>query len=206
MSYIKLFEEFLNEGAIFVYPPGDPYEKERSIQWPGLLNWIKIWDEEGQRFMFVCDVDYDKYNANPKYRSLPLGTERDKTLPLFSEENPNYDEVDFDLVEVVPFPEKPREPWLKIQDKNGVQFMIPPVKVLEVQKGDSAIDGIHSGTKFLIDKMRGEITNYKDDNIIVKMQDGSRRVFKLDEWKKANFTEIEENARFKMRKSNNVSE
>jgi hypothetical protein len=84
--------------------------------------------------------------------------------------------------------------------------MIPPVKVLEVQKGDSAVDGIHSGTKFLIDKMRGEIINYKDDNVVVKMQDGSRKVFKLDEWKKENFTEIEENARFRMRKGNTISE
>jgi len=193
MNYVKPFQEFdsVNEG-VFVYPPGNPYEKERTIQWPGLVDWINKWQGQGQHFSLVCDVDYDKHTADPKYRSVPLGTWGDKSLPLFTEENPRYDEVDFDLVEIVDNPEKPREPYLKIVDKNGIEFMIPPFKVMEVQRGDSVVDNIRSGSKYLIDKMRATIVNYKNGKILVRLQDGSVREYDPQQWKSKNFTEIDE--------------
>lgn len=215
MKYVMLFEEFasFNEG-VAVYPPGNPYEKEGSIQWPGLVDHMKKWMAEKQTFVLVVDfhshphVTYDKCNADPDYRSVPLGTWNDKELPLFTSENPEYKntgkdgkeredggqggEVDFDLLEIVPNEEKPREPWLLIVDKNGHKFMVPPWSVMDVQKGASVEYQLFSGSHYLIDKMRATITNIKDGKVIVKMQDGEVREYTPQEFKSHKFTDLEE--------------
>jgi hypothetical protein len=195
MRHIKLFEEFsssLNEGAINVYPPGNPYKAEGSIQWTGVVKHTDKWKQEGQAFTLILDLDYDMYTANPEFRSKALGTWKDKSLPLFTDKFPRYNQVEFDLLGVEENPEKPNEPWLRVVDKKGVEFLVPPFKILDIQKGDSVKDGIHSGSKYLIDKMRAKIVNYKNGKVEVKLQDGTTKEYTLDQWKAGSFMEIEE--------------
>jgi hypothetical protein len=201
MKHIKLFEEYsnaLNEGAIPVYPPGNPYKPEASIQWTGFVRHFGTdaktdWKEAGQSFTMVCDVDYDMYTADPQFRSKAQGTWKDKSKPLFTEKYPRYREVEFDLMGVEDNKEKPNEPWLRISDKNGVEFLIHPFHILDIQKGSSMKDRIHSGSKYLIKSMRGKVVNYKDGVVFVKLQDGSNMEIPIADWRKANYTEIEEN-------------
>lgn len=192
MKYVKLFEDFLNEGAIPVFPPGDPYNREGSIQWTGVVQHTKKWMDEGQSFYLVADLDYDKWTADPQFRSESLGTWKNKELPLFTSKYPKYKEVEFDMLGVVDHPEKPNEPWIRVVDKKGFEFLIPPFRILDIQKGGSVRDGIYAGFKYLIDGKRGKVTNYKDDLVYIQMQDGGKKVFTIEEWKKSNFHHIDE--------------
>lgn len=204
MKHIKLFEEFtqnINEGAIPVYPPGNPWKNKGSIQWTTVedhltnpAKWKKEYDNP-TNISFVADFDFDKYTADPKFRSVPLGTWKDKNLPTFLSKNPNYDEADYDFVEIVPNKEKPREPWIKIVDKKGVEFMIPPFEILDIQIGSSVVDRIFSGSKYLIDNMRGIISDYKDGIVYVRMQDNTTREFTLADWRKKNYTDLDESVK-----------
>lgn len=201
MKHIKLFEEFaqnIDEGAIPVYPPGNPWKNRGSIQWTSVAQhltdpnkWKKEYDNP-TNYTLVADFDFDKYIADPKYRSVPLGTWKDKDLPTFKSENPGYDEGEFDFIEVVENKDKPREPWIKIADKKGIEFMIPPFDILDIQIGSSLKDQIFSGSKYLIDSMRAVITDYKDGIVYIKLQNGETKQFTLEEWKKKNFTDLDE--------------
>lgn len=199
MSHFKLFEEYfqnLDEGAIPVFPPDSPYKQEGSIQWTGVEKLFTIgipqrkqgpW-LENTRMVVVSDMndkDYDRYVADKQYQSVPLGTFGDKNLPLFSEKNPKYDESEFDVVEIVPNKEKPREPYIKVVDKKGLEFMIPPYKIIEIQKGSSIIDKIYAGSKYKFgDGKKGMVVNYTPDKVVhVKMEDGEIEKFSLADWK-----------------------
>jgi len=198
MKYVKLFEDYtnsLNEGAIPVYPPGNPYKPEGSIQWTGVVKHTDKWKAEGQSFTLVLDIDYDMYTANPEFRSKALGTWKDKSKPLFTSKFPRYREVEFDLLGVEENTEKPNEPWLRVSDKDGIEFMIPPFKILDIQKGSSVRDDVFAGSKYLIDNMRAQLMNYKNGMVDIKLQDGTSKSFSIEDWnkKKKNFTEIHEN-------------
>jgi hypothetical protein len=197
MKHIKLFEEFsaVNEGAINVFPAGNPYKPEGSIQWTGVLSNIEKWKQkEGlTNFVLVLDLDPDMYTANSEFRSKALGTWKDKNLPLFTEKNPKYNEVEFDLVGVEENMEKPNEPWLRVVDKKGLEFLVPPFKVLDIQKGASVKDGIQPGSFYLVDKMRAKIIDYKKGNVVLKMQDSSLKSVPIEQWKKAGYVELDEN-------------
>ena len=192
MKHLKLFEEyFINEGAIPVYPPGNPYKQEGSIRWVDVTKHAKKWIDEGQAFTMVCFFDHNKYTLKPGFRSEVLGTWGDKSLPKFETKYPDYINSEFDLVEMTT-PEKPDGPCLKIVDKKGFEFLIPPFRVIDIQKGSSVADGIYSGFHYLIDKMKGTIINYKNKRVYVKLQNGEKKDFSLSEWKSNKFTEIEE--------------
>jgi hypothetical protein len=199
MNRFKLFEEYfqdLNEGAIPVFPPDSPYKQEGSIQWTGVEKlftqgipqrkqgpWL-----ETTKMTVVSDLndkDYDRYIADKAYQSVPLGTFGDEKLPLFSSKNPKYDESEFEVIEIVPNKEKPREPYVKVVDKNGLEFMIPPYKIIEIQKGSSIIDRIFAGSKYRFgDGRKGMVVNYTPEKEIhVKMDDGEVKKIKLAEWK-----------------------
>lgn len=210
LKHLKLFEEFaqsINEGAIPVFAPKgievpNPqgkkvegqgrYKPTFSMTWPGFKTWASKWIDSGQSFSIVADMDYDKNNANPEFRSEALGTWKDKSLPLFSEKNPKYKEVEFDVIDFVENTEKPNEPWIKISDKNGVEFLIPPFKILDIQLGSSVEDQIFSGDKYIVDGERAIISNYKSRKVEVKFQDGSTKVFPVGDWKRKNFTLLDE--------------
>jgi hypothetical protein len=210
MKHLKLFEQFshsLNEGAIPVFAPKgvevpNPqnkkvegqgrYKPTFSMTWPGFVTWANKWIESGQSFSIVADMEYDKYNANPEFRSEALGTWKDKSLPLFTAENPKYDEVEFDVIDFMENKEKPNEPWVKISDKDGTEFLIPPFKILDIQLGSSVEDQIFAGFKYVIDGMRAIITNYKNRKVEVKLQDGSTRTYGVGDWKRKNYTRIDE--------------
>ena len=204
MKHLKLFEEFnqdLNEGQIQVYPPGNPYKAEGSMTWPGIHTWLPKYKAEGRGIIVGADFDYDKFIADPKYRSIPLGTWKDKTLPKFLDSNPRYDEVEYDYIEIVPNPEKEtREPWVKIADKNGIEFMIPPFAIMDIIKGGSVQQKIFPGETFLIDNMRAKIADFINGKVIVKIQDGSTKEFTPQEWKSRNFMPLEERATAGIRK------
>lgn len=198
MKHVKLFEEHFSQseklfdGAIPVYPPGNPFKPEGSIQWTGVVPHTTKWKEQGQSFVLVVDVDYDMYTADPQFRSKANGTWSNKELPLFSSKYPRYKEVDFDLVAVEENTEKPREHWLRIADKNGVEFRVHPFHILDIQKGASVKDGIFAGDVYLIKDMRGKVINLKNDVVELKLQDGSKKNIPLAEWKKSSYTKIEE--------------
>ena len=205
MKHIKLFEEFaqnIDEGAIPVYPPGNPWKNRGSIQWTAVAKmmtdpskWKKEYDNP-TNYTLVADFDFDKYCATEGFRSIPLGTWADKDLPTWKEKNARYDESEFDFVEIIENKEKPNEPWIKIADKKGNMFMIPPFEILDIQIGSSIRDGITSGEKFLVDKMRAVITNYKDGKVFVKLQNGETKEFTLDKWKAGNFSTLDESKVF----------
>ena len=220
MRYIKLFEEFskdesLNEGQIQVYAPGNPYKPEGSMTWPGVVEHLPSYlhpkaeaiSERG--IILGADFDFDKFIADPQYRSIPMGTGADKSLPKFLDKNPNYDEMEFDFIEIVRNPEKEtRESWIKIADKSGIEFMIYPHMILDILKGGSVREQIYPGEKFLVDKMRAKIIDFGIVNpntakfegiatgskiVIVKMQDGETRYYTVEDWKKKNYLALDEN-------------
>jgi hypothetical protein len=201
MKHIKLFEEFvqhIDEGAIPVYPPGNPWKNRGSIQWTAVAKmmtdptkWKKEYDNP-TNYTLVADFDFDKYCATEGFRSKALGTWDDKALPTWKEKNSRYDESEFDFVEIIENKEKPNEPWIKIQDKKGNMFMIPPFEILDIQIGSSVKDDIISGEKFLVDNMRATITNYKDGKVYIKLQNGETKEYTLDAWNAKGFTALDE--------------
>jgi len=196
MKYVKLFEEFtsVDEAAIQVYGPGNPWKKlGKGMTWTGVETWIPKYAEGGRHIIIGADFDFDQYIADKSFRSKPMGTWNEKTLPKFKDKNPKYDEVEFDFVEFVKNEEKPREPWVKIADKNGVEFMIPPFMILDIVQGGSVRDKIEPGSAYMIDNMRGTIADYKGDTIYIKLQNGEEKQFKLPEWRSKNFTSLDEN-------------
>jgi hypothetical protein len=194
MKHIKLFEEFsaLNEGKIPIYGPGDPYKPIGSTQWTGLVKKMDEWKASGQSFILVADVDYDMYTTDPNFRSKANMTWTDKSLPLFTSKYPRYQEVEFDYQGMEPNELKPHEVWIRITDKNGVEFKIHPFHVLDVQLGSSAGDRIHAGNKYLIKSMRATIINYKNNVVEVKLQDGTKMNIPIEQWKREDYTEIDE--------------
>ena len=204
MKHIKLFEEFaqnIDEGAIPVYPPGNPWKNRGSIQWTAVVKmmtdptkWKKEYDNP-TNYTLVADFDFDKYCATEGFRSIPLGTWDNKELPTWKEKNPKYDVSDFDFVEIIDNKVKPSEPWIKITDVKGNLFMIPPFEILDIQIGSSVVDNILSGEKYLIDSMRAVITNYKDGKVFVKLQNGETKEFSLADWKKKNFSTLDESVK-----------
>jgi hypothetical protein len=198
MSHFKLFEEYfqLDEGAIPVFPPDSPYKQEGSIQWTGVEKLFTIgipqrkqgpWLENTRMTVVssMNDKDYDKYIADKRYQSIPLKTFGDSNLPTFMSENPKYDESEFDVVEIVPNPDKPREPYVKIVDKNGLEFMIPPYLIIEIQKGSSIRDKVFAGSRYRFDNgKKGMVVNYTPSGEVhVKMEDGEVKKFPYAEWK-----------------------
>ena len=196
MKYIKLFEELMalkeaaaeSKNQVKVYMPDNPHKMSRvQLSYPGVHEWLNWFsDPNNERYVsnciaFITDIDYDKRTADPKFRSEALGTWEDETLPLFSETNPSYKEVEFDYVEVPTDQEKlgkiPGEelkkkgngtyenPWIKIVDKKGVEFLIKPYEIIDIQLGCSVVDNIFPGFSYLIDGERGTITNYEKHTV-----------------------------------------
>jgi hypothetical protein len=220
MSHIKLFESWLNdqelnEGAIQVYAPGNPWKPEGSMTWPGIADHLPGYltpraEIVSQRGIIIgADFDYDKYIADETYRSIPMETYTDKSLPLFTEKNPQYDEMEFDFLELVPREGKDkRESWVKMVDKDGIEFMIEPHMVLDILKGGSVREKVYPGEKFLIDKMRGRVIDFGVVNnnatehfevkpgqtiVAVKLQNGETKMFEIGQWRRENFMKLDEN-------------
>ena len=221
MKHIKLFESWLNdnsdvnEGAINVFEPGNPWKPEGSMTWTGVTEHLPTYkfpraEVVAERGIIVgADFDYDKFIADPAFRSIPLGTWADKSLPKFLDSNPRYDEMEFDFLEVVPQEGKDKkEAWVKIADKDGIEFMIPPHMVLDILKGGSVREKIYPGEKFLVDKMRARIVdfglinpntarhnemNVGDIVVIIKMQDATTRIYTVQDWKRKNYMHLDEN-------------
>jgi hypothetical protein len=220
MKYIKLFESWMsgdnpvNEGAINVYGPGNPWKPEGSMTWTGVTEHLPTYiypkaEPISERGIIIgADFDYDKFIADPKYRSIPLGTWADKSLPKFLDANPRYDEMEFDFLEIVPQEGKDkREAWVKVADKDGIEFMIPPHMVLDILKGGSIREKIYPGEKFLIDKMKAKIMDYGVINpntarhdgmnpgdvvVVIKMQDGETRFYTVEDWRRKNYMQLDE--------------
>lgn len=224
MKYIKLFEEFessLNEGAIQVFDIGNPWKPEGSMTWTGVTHWLPQYKnpraEEISERGIIVGVDfeegedyhqYDKFIADSSFRSIPMGTWDNESLPLFTEKNPNYDEMEFDFVEIVPREgREAKESWVKVADKDGVEFMVEPHMLLDILKGGSVRERIFPGEGFLIGQQRGKILDFGlinpnaakhleknpgDTLVIVKLQDGEKIYFTLDEWRKSGFRSLDE--------------
>lgn len=201
MKHIKLFEEFiqLNEGAIPVYPAGNPWKQEGSIRWNDVGKHLTNWMKDGTAISVVAEFDANKYSADAKFKSIPMGTYKDKDKPKFSSAHANYDEGDFDVVGIQENPDKPekvgeywREPWIRLADKNGLEFLIPPFKILDVQKGSSIRDKVISGHAYLVDDMRAKITNVKNGNVELTFQNKTKKEIPIAEWKNKRYLELGE--------------
>ena len=225
MKYIKLFEEFsnsLNEGAIPVYELGNPRKPSGSMTWTGVTYWLPQYQNPRAEAVIkrgiIVGVDfeegedyhqYDKFIADPSYRSIPMGTWEDESLPLFTQKNPGYNEVAFDFIEVIPREGKDlKEYWVKVADKNGIEFMIEPHMILDIMKGGSVKEKINPGEAFLINKQRAVIFdfgivspntaklenfNLGDTIVIVKLSKSENLYFTLEEWRKQKFYSLDEN-------------
>lgn len=191
--YFNSFDDFINEGRIQVYEPGNPYRPESSMTWrPGIYDHLDGYAKDGTGVILGCDFDYDKYIAEEGYRSVPLGTWKDKSLPLFLDKHPRYSEVEFDYVSLIPDPEKdPKEPWVEVTDRNDVRFMIPPYCINDIYKGGSRKLGILPGELFLIDGMRGRIDNFKNDTVYIRLQNGDKKKFSVEEWKSKKYMSLD---------------
>ena len=193
MSYIKLFEEWsqLNEAQIRVFAAGNPWKPEQvqkgkgyvdyKMTWPKFYEEAPKWLEEKIAVSVIVDdfipnsetLGYNKKVVNldkdePIYRSEIDGTWDNKSLKLFTDEHPDYNESQFDLVEVDPSL-KDRD-GVYIQDKDGNEFCVHASRILDVQKGCSVRDGISSGTFWTFPSMeskRGRIVNYQAGIITV---------------------------------------
>lgn len=230
MSYIKLFEEYfesLNEGQIAIYGPGNPYTPIKDVivdgvnygsnglQWKKFYDPAQIWLDQGFAISVVVsdfipnsdELGYNKKTTNPKYRSEINGTWGDKSLPLFMDEHPGYDESEFDLVKI---DKKLMErDGVYIQDKKGNEFCIHASRILDVQLGSSIKDDIHAGATYLIDKMKGRISNYQNGKITVSFktispkssepsnEPGSTKEYTLEEWRAKNYMPLDENEHIK---------
>jgi hypothetical protein len=208
MRHIKLFEEFISitEGAIPVYPAGNPWKAEGSIQWGGVPAHMGSWLKTGTAISIVAEFDFDKYAADPAFRSVPNGNWKDKTKPKFSDKNPGYDEGEFDVLGIEDNPDKPekttttvnkikvehsKEPWIRIADKKGHEFLIPAFRILDIQKGSSVRDGIASGHAYLIDDQRGTIKDYVNGEVIVQLQNKQVKHIPVADWKAKRYTELD---------------
>lgn len=217
-KYIKLFEEFrnsINEGQIQVYPAGNPYTPLKSIyvagrshsnglQWPAFYKAAEEWLKDGYAITVItadfipdhaAELGYNKKTTNTKYQSEINGTWKDKSLPLFMEDHPNYNETEFDLIKVDE--SLKNRDGVYIQDKDGNEFCIHPSRIFEVQLGSSVRDGIAAGSFYLINSMRARISNYQNGIVTLCFKVGSKDPkdyleFTLDEWKKKHFVPIDE--------------
>ena len=191
MKHIKLFEEFnsLNEG-IAVYPQGNPWKPVGNMTWPGFKVNVEKWMSDGTAITGIAEFDYDKFTADEKYRSEPLGTWNNTDLPKFLDKNPRYDESEFDIIGFMENEEKPREPWVRIQDKKGLEFLIAPHKFYEIQKGASVRDGVAAGATYLVDNMRATVIDYKNGIVKIKMQNNENKEIPVEEWKNHHYLEL----------------
>lgn len=209
MRHIKLFEEFIsvNEGSIPVYPAGNPWKAEGSIQWSGVPAHMASWLKTGTAISIVAEFDFDKYSADPKVRSIPNGNFTDKTKPKFTDANKGYDEGEFDVLGIEDNPDKPemtkttvnkvsvehaKEPYIRIADKKGHEFLIPAFKILDIQKGSSVRDGIASGHSYLVDDQRGTIKDYVNGDVVLKLQNGQVRKMPVADWKANKYLELDD--------------
>ena len=209
MRHIKLFEEFIsvNEGSIPVYPAGNPWKAEGSIQWSGVPAHMASWLKTGTAISIVAEFDFDKYSADPKVRSIPNGNFTDKTKPKFTDANKGYDEGEFDVIGIEDNPDKPemtkttvnkvsvehaKEPYIRIADKKGHEFLIPAFKILDIQKGSSVRDGIASGHSYLVDDQRGTIKDYVNGDVVLKLQNGQVRKLPVADWKANKYLELDD--------------
>lgn len=209
MRHIKLFEEFIsvNEGSIPVYPAGNPWKAEGSIQWSGVPAHMASWLKTGTAISIVAEFDFDKYSADPKVRSIPNGNFTDKTKPKFTDANKGYDEGEFDVLGIEDNPDKPemtkttvnkvsvehaKEPYIRIADKKGHEFLIPAFKILDIQKGSSVRDGIASGHSYLVDDQRGTIKDYVNGDVVLKLQNGQVRKIPVADWKANKYLELDD--------------
>lgn len=167
MKHLKLYEDFLNEGSIPVYPPGNPFKREGSIEWVGvefnINKWIENKETDFGAMIAICYFDYNKYSMpgekGKEYRSV--FNDENPELPEFLSENPKYNESEFDIIGIEKNEKNPKEPWIKLLDKDKLEFWIPPHRILEIQKGASVVDEIYSGYKYLIDKKKGMVDTYR---------------------------------------------
>jgi len=209
MRHIKLFEEFIsvNEGSIPVYPAGNPWKAEGSIQWSGVPAHMASWIKTVTAISIVAEFDFDKYSADPKVRSMPNGNWTDKTKPKFTDSNSGYDEGEFDVLGIEDNPDKPemtkttvnkvsvehsKEPWIRVADKKGNEFLIPAFKILDIQKGSSVRDGIASGHSYLVDDQRGTIKDYINGDVVLKLQNGQVRKIPVADWKSNKYLELDD--------------
>ena len=230
MKYIKSFQDFLNENlnegkdgvkGIPVYAPGMMYKIDGTISWPSFAHHAAIWMEQKQAFIISVDFavgrdnegndknEYDEHIADPKYRSIPLGTWNDEKLPLYSETNPRKKgEIEFDLISIEKEPGNvinphlldpkgydrnlAREAFLRIVDKKGTEYLIKSDMVLDVQKGCSIVDGIFSGTSYLIKSEKATITDYKNGIVYIKFKSGKTEEYPIKQWKAEHFRSLNE--------------
>jgi len=211
MRHVKLFEEFIsiNEGSIPVYPAGNPWKAEGSIQWSGVPAHMASWLQTGTAISIVAEFDFDKYSADPKLRSMPNRNWTDKTKPKFTDNHKGYDEGEFDVIGIEKNPDKPettkttlrgikdpiehdKEPWIRIADKQGNEFLIPAFRILDIQKGSSVRDKIASGHSYLVGDQRGTIKDYKDGNVILKLQNGQVQNIPIADWKANKYLELDD--------------
>ena len=193
LKHVLTFSDFLNEGAngvkgIRVFPPGKKNKPEGTCEAKSLAEWCNKWLQEGLTLVLSVDLDanldddeefdfddYDKYIADPKYRSVPNGTWFNKKLPKYSDEiSSKKFEQEYDCIGTVSKQEPEggkfyadkktgyQDDWLRCVNKKGVEYLFPSSVILDVQKGCSVRDRIYSGKSYLIDgKLRGTITDYR---------------------------------------------
>jgi hypothetical protein len=150
----------------------------------------------------------NRANINPKYQSELNGTWGDTSLPLFTDDHPDYEEVNFDIYKAEPNTivntretkngKETLSGAIFLRDKDGNEFAIHSHMLDDVIKGGSIEDDVIPGSTYMIDKMRGTIVNYikmpgeKEGVIVVKLQNAARVRYSLAEFRAAKFHKLDE--------------
>lgn len=230
---VKLFENFSNlyEGQIRVFKPNNPFKPAdgeelfgvkigKGLEWKPVYDAFEKWLDQGFGITITVaefipnseQLGYNKKTTNPKYRSEINGTWDDKSLPLFTDEHPRYDESQFDVLKVdkkfsnIDGSNPPHIDGIYIRDEKGNEFCVHASRILDVQLGSSLRDKIIPGTKYgyfeyeyddngekKIEKNAvGTIVNYQNGKVYVKIGKDDIREYTIADWKAKRFRSMDE--------------
>jgi hypothetical protein len=171
-EFVNESEKTLNEGAIPVYGEEGPFKQIRSMRVVDVVRDFRKMLDSGMTFTVIADLDGGDY----------LGKQSE--------------EAEFDVigVEQAEKPSKPgvKEDVIRIRSKKGDELLVRPGKIIEIQIGNSMKDNIAIGSSYLIGDKRGALRNYQNGIVTVRLQNGQTLEIPIDEWKKANYLELED--------------
>lgn len=173
-------------------PNFDTFLNENILNEGAILVYGKKDVNKPEKTMRVVDVIRD-------FKKM-LDAEQDFTVILDTEGIPEAGkEAEFDVVGL-------EGDKIRVKGSKGNEFLVKAGKIIEIQMGNSVVDGIAMGASYLVDgKTRAKIVDYNNGIVQIKLQTGENREYTLKEWKKENFTALDDSEAIKLRGNLNES-